>query len=196
MATERLYPVGVIAKLLNVSDRRVQQMVKEGIIPKAQRGKYDLIACVQGYVKYLQDLAFGKDMVPTDVHTTRARLQTAQADIAEMEVAQLKERLLDAGKVAGWWAKIIGNAKQNLLAIPSKVAPELLVCKTAAQIKAKLQAMIHEALAGLSEYDPRADTGGASGVGATARPKRKPVGRRKPKTKPRGKRRARKVANG
>ena len=188
---ERLYSVGVIAKLLNVSERRVQQMVKEGIIPKAERGKYDLITCVQGYVKYLQDLAFGKDMVPTDIHTTRARLLAAQAEIAEMEAAEKKERLLDAGKVAGWWAKIVGNAKQNLLAIPSKAAPILLACKTAAEIKAELQAMINEALAGLAEYDPRADTGVADSVEATARPKRKPVGGRKPKAKSGGKRRAR-----
>lgn len=192
---ERLYSVGVIAKLLNVSDRRVQQLAKEGIIPKAQRGKYDLIPCVQGYVKYLQDLAFGKDMAPTDVHTTRARLLAAQAEIAEMEAAEKKGRLLDAGKVAGWWAKIITNAKQNLLAIPSKAAPVLLACKTAAEIKAELQAMINEALDGLSQYDPRTDTGVADSVEAPARPKRKPVGRRKPAAKSRGKRGAGKVAN-
>ena len=185
---ERLYSVGVIAKLLNVTERRVQQMVKEGIIPKAERGKYDLIPCVQGYIKYLQDLAFGKDMIPTDIHTTRARLLAAQAEIAEMEAAEKKERLLDAGKVAGWWAKIVTNAKQNLLGIPSKAAPVLHACKTVAEIKAELQAMINEALTGLAEYDPRADTGGADSVGATARPKRKPVGGRKPKAKPRGKR--------
>ncbi len=77
---ERLYSVGVIAKLLNVSERRVQQMVKEKTIPKAERGKYDLIGCVQGYVKYLQDLAFGKDIVPTDIHTTRDEAASGKTD--------------------------------------------------------------------------------------------------------------------
>lgn len=192
---ERLYSVGVVAKVCIISVRRVQQLVKEGIMPKPERGKYDLIPCVQGYIKYLQDLAFGKDMLPTDIHTTRARLLAAQAEIAEMEAAEKKGRLLDAGKVAGWWAKIITNAKQNLLAIPSKAAPILLAYKTAAEIKVELQAMINEALDGLSAYDPRADTGDADSVETTARPKRKPVGRRKPKAKPRGKRGTRKVAN-
>jgi len=36
-------PIGVIAKLLDLSERRVQQLSREGVIPKAERGQYDLI---------------------------------------------------------------------------------------------------------------------------------------------------------
>ncbi len=31
-------PIGVIAKLLDLSERRVQQLSREGVIPKAERG--------------------------------------------------------------------------------------------------------------------------------------------------------------
>jgi len=43
-------PIGVIAKLLDLSERRVQQLSREGVIPKAERGQYDLIGSVRGYV--------------------------------------------------------------------------------------------------------------------------------------------------
>jgi phage terminase Nu1 subunit (DNA packaging protein) len=50
-------PIGVIAKLLDLSERRVQQLSREGVIPKAERGQYDLIGSVRGYVRYLRDQA-------------------------------------------------------------------------------------------------------------------------------------------
>ena len=45
-------PIGVIARLLDLSERRVQQLSRKGVIPKAERGQYDLIGSVRGYVRY------------------------------------------------------------------------------------------------------------------------------------------------
>lgn len=44
-------PIGVISRLLDLSERRVQQLSREGVIPKANRGQYDLIGSVRGYVR-------------------------------------------------------------------------------------------------------------------------------------------------
>jgi phage terminase Nu1 subunit (DNA packaging protein) len=55
------YSVDTIAKLLLLDPRRIQQLVKEGILPKKSRGKYDLEKCVQGYVRYQRELAKGKN---------------------------------------------------------------------------------------------------------------------------------------
>ncbi len=41
-------PIGVIARLLDLSERRVQQLSREGVGPKAGRGQYDFIGCVGG----------------------------------------------------------------------------------------------------------------------------------------------------
>ena len=49
-----LYPVDAIAKLLNISPRRIQQLVALEVIPRGERGRYDLLRCVRGYVMYLQ----------------------------------------------------------------------------------------------------------------------------------------------
>ena len=43
-----LHKVAVIARFLNLTERRVQQLARDGIIPKAEKGKYDLVRCVAG----------------------------------------------------------------------------------------------------------------------------------------------------
>lgn len=43
----------VLAKLLDLTERRIQQLAKQGIISKTDRGKYDLLTCVREYVRYL-----------------------------------------------------------------------------------------------------------------------------------------------
>jgi len=44
-----------IAKLLDMTPRRVQQLVKEGILPKPiARGQYEIIPCVVAYIKHLK----------------------------------------------------------------------------------------------------------------------------------------------
>ena len=80
-----LYPAKTIANLFNLTERRVQQMAAEGIIPKAERGKYELVGCVRGYIKYLQERAFGKDVGQSDTFIERARLLRAKADEAEID---------------------------------------------------------------------------------------------------------------
>lgn len=49
------YPGSVLAKLLNITERRLQQLAREGIIPKSNHGKYPLAGVIRGYVIYLQN---------------------------------------------------------------------------------------------------------------------------------------------
>ena len=90
-------PIGVIARLLDLSERRIQQLSREGVIPKAERGQYDLVAAVRGYVAYLRDLAVRAQAGAPDFGAERARLIKAKADLAEME-AERPPRRAAAGR--------------------------------------------------------------------------------------------------
>jgi len=46
--------VATLAKLLNLSERRIYQLVKEGVIPKVKSGQYDIVGAIQGYLHHLQ----------------------------------------------------------------------------------------------------------------------------------------------
>lgn len=93
MSDTQTYSIETISKLLMLSERRCQQLVGEGVIPKQGRGQYDLVQSVQGYVKFLRERAFG-GVANTDQHGEKTRLITAQANIAEMNDAELRGDLV------------------------------------------------------------------------------------------------------
>ena len=86
---ELLYPAATIAMLLMISDRRLRQLVQEGLVPKARHGRYPLVGCVQGYVKYLQALKVGTDERANEA----TRLTKVRADSHELDM-QIKKREL------------------------------------------------------------------------------------------------------
>jgi hypothetical protein len=117
-----VYPVDAIAKLLNLTPRRVQQLAREGIIPRAEKGKYDLIRTVRGYVKYLQEQVALRRVEPSELHDERTRLLTAQARKAEIEIAALERSLLPFDGVVQAWQQLVAAFRARCLALPSKLA--------------------------------------------------------------------------
>lgn len=164
------YPGSVIAKLLMLTERRVQQLAGEGVIPKADRGRYALAPAVQGYVRYLKDRSVGGDVGSDDIGTSKARLIKARARTAEMEADQLEGRLLDRTDVEAAWKTMVLNMRAKLMAIPTRAAPQVASCASVAEAAAVLDAHVAEALNELAEQpidavalggEPGADPGGA-----------------------------------
>lgn len=81
------YPVSVIAKLFDLTERRVQQLAADGIIPKGSRGKYPLVGAVQGYIRFLRESSKSEE---TDYELSRARIARAKAEMAEIELERMR----------------------------------------------------------------------------------------------------------
>lgn len=143
------YPVGTIAKLLLLTERRVQQLVKEGVLPKAERSRYELVPVVQAYIKYLKDRAIGADM-PGDEGDHKRRLLKARADIAEMEAERLAGDLVPVEQVEKAWVEITSRVRQRMLAVAPKAAPIAAVETTAEACHEVIETFIHEGLAELA----------------------------------------------
>ena len=101
--SQGLYPKETIANLLNVSERRIEQLVKQKIIPKAGRGVFDLGPTVQAYVRYLQGLCSGaiRNTEPTELdrrlmearvleRESKARQAKYRADMMEQELRKTR----------------------------------------------------------------------------------------------------------
>lgn len=143
-------PVATIAGLLCITERRVQQLAKEGVIPKDERGQYSLVASVQGYIRYLQDDArAGKSNDEMYLHKTRSA--NAKATIAEMKARQMAGALIPASDIGRAWAEMVGHMRAKLLALPNKLAPQLVGVSTLNEIQTALKKQICEALQELSE---------------------------------------------
>lgn len=143
------FPLDTISKLLLLTPRRVNQLVNEGIIPRAERGRYELVAVVQAYVKYLREKAVRGD-ISDEYANHRTRLLKARADMAEMEQAQLENKLVPTADIEQAWGEVLNACRAKLLAIPTKTATEVLASENINEIKAILKSAVTEALLELS----------------------------------------------
>ena len=167
MTAPSTYPLGTIAKLLLLTERRVQQLAKEGHIPRAERGRYELVPAVQGYIRYLRDRAINGDVGPDGEASDKARLMKARADIAEMEAQRLSEELVPVQEVERAAADMVARFRARSLSIPSKAAPMVAVEAATESCHEIIETFVHEALAELSatEIHSRAAAGGADAPG-------------------------------
>ena len=148
-------PIGVIAKLLDLSERRVQQLSREGVIPKATRGQYDLVGSVRGYVRYLRDQAAKAQAGAPDYAAERARFIRARADLAEMEAEEKRGSVIAAEDVEAAWIAMLALLRTRLLALPDRLAPRLHAEASPAGVRDVMRGAIREALEELAESDVR-----------------------------------------
>jgi len=147
------YPASTIAKLFSITERRVHQLVQERVLPKASRGNYELVSCVQGYIKYLRERSLGSvdlDENNPNIANERARLIKMQADKLAMEIDEEKGRLLDADKATRAWDNLIARCRAVLLGIPNKLANQVVAINNPEEVAQLLKKAIYEALEELS----------------------------------------------
>lgn len=146
-------PLSVIAKLLDLSERRVQQLSREGVIPKATRGQYELIGSVRGYVRYLRDQAIKAQAGAPDYAEERARFIRARADLAEMEAQEKRGCVIAAGDVEDAWIAVLTLLKTRLLALPDQLAPLAFDQPTVGDTRNLIRRSMREVLDDLAEPD-------------------------------------------
>ncbi len=129
MSSAATYPVSTIAKLLMLTERRVQQLTADGVIPKPERGRYELIPAVQGYIKYLRARTLGADALDEapDMVSDKARLLKAKADLGVLEVDKARGVLLPVDDVVAGWQLAIGRTRALLLGIPTSAASMIVL---------------------------------------------------------------------
>lgn len=113
------YSGAIIAKLLCISERRLQQLAREGTIPKTSRGKYPLIASVQGYVRFLQTSGAHEEgardperMKPFE------RRAWYQGEMEKLQLAQARGELVPAIEVEAKFAELLKAIAHFLETLP------------------------------------------------------------------------------
>ncbi len=193
-----LVSVSQVAKALDVSERYVQVLVKRGM-PKERHGKYDLGACMAWYIRYLHRKYAAKGVEGEEtaeeavtlrtLNAARQRLILAQAAAAELELQKARGQAVTIQVFRETLAGILLPVRQQLLALPSRVAPQL-EGENRAVIKTRLQHALHAALASLAawmvkyansngeglEQPSRSDSGSGAADGAPTKPEDQRVG--------------------
>jgi phage terminase Nu1 subunit (DNA packaging protein) len=142
-----------LAKAMNISTRRVQQLTAEGM-PKAKRGRYDLVPCLEWYVRFLQNAVEHRQTLTgraanDAVKRERAHLLHAQVQKAERQNLIASGEVVPLDVMRSRLSTVILQARQNLLQLPTRIAPQL-EGEPRLLIKEKLRAEIYAALAALA----------------------------------------------
>lgn len=147
--------IQVICKLLDLTPARVSQLTSGGIIPKQERGRYELVPVVRSYIRYLRDRNIQGNVHGDDYSTYKTRLLKAKTELAEKENDQLDNKLIPADDVQQTWAMIASNIKNRMIGIPNKIAPMVFASKNLNEIRDIIKDEIYAALDELANAEVR-----------------------------------------
>lgn len=130
----------------------------------------------------------GGIIIGSSYDEARTRKINAEAEIAELELAKIRQTLCLTDDVVKAWESVLHACKSKFLSMPSKISPVLANESDTAVIKQLLEDQIREALSELANYQPSVDpvhtgattvepVGGDEPTAAAAAPKRGRVGR-------------------
>lgn len=123
--------VDVVAGLFGLTPRRIQQLVKEGVLPRGERGRYNLAACVRAYVAFLQlklheaqssQRSSARDALAED----KALKVRAERELVEMKVQERRAQLVPSADVRWQMERLCGTLRSRVLGVRGRWAPRIL----------------------------------------------------------------------
>ncbi len=130
---------GQAAKLLMVSEAWIGKLHKMEYVPKAGRGRWNLVSVVQGYIRFLKD---------EDRRSSKSASASRMTDvkIARLEMDMAKERhelvpMDDARLVLDTAASLM---QSSLMAVPAKFTRDIAE-------RRRLEALIAEAMSSVAD---------------------------------------------
>lgn len=124
------------------------QPQEKKLFVEGEGGKYDLAIFVQRWVEYnVNNEAADVD----DLDTVKARHEVVKTQKTEIEVKRMRGELIDVQDVKRLWGDIANTVTQNLIHIPSKLAPMLRMMDNTEVIADMIGSEIRKALEAVAD---------------------------------------------
>lgn len=138
-----------IAKYTDIPASTINYWKDRGYIIESE----EMEPIVKSIIAYLRKQVEDKEQKndKNNYFAEKTRLTSAQADKIELENAVRQGELLEASECERAWSGLIGNSRARLLAIPSKLAPELAITNDPIAVENRLKSAIYEVLWELSK---------------------------------------------
>jgi phage terminase Nu1 subunit (DNA packaging protein) len=144
----RLVTAKELSTIMDLTDRRVNQLVTEGIIEKEIEGNFDVMKCIISYYKNKAGVEAG-----INYEVERALHEKIKRETAEIQLAELRGNMHNADDVKRVLTGMLITFKSKILAIPGAVAARLTNQSNPNVISTVLTKEVKTALQELSEYD-------------------------------------------
>ena len=153
---QNLQNAAIIAKLFGVTDRRIQQLAKEGIIPAAQQRPYmfDLLPTVQSYIRYLSDKANGREAKSADAAQVEMEKLRAEADMKRSKAdKELEGKMHRSEDVEAVTNDLVYTVRSMIMALPGRLAMDVVQVASANEASALIRAECYKILNELANYN-------------------------------------------
>lgn len=145
MADRLITSTAILAELLGLSSRRIQQLVTAKILPVPGPKGHDLRIAVPAYLKFIQQP--GKSANLADAKT---KLTEVQTEIKRLELARLNGEVVATTDAAKIWETVATAIRSQFLALPTKLAPMVQAARTIPEVQQMLKKEITQVLSELS----------------------------------------------
>jgi hypothetical protein len=141
--------------LTGLTDRRIRQLAKLGYFPPPVRGVYQQVATVRGLFKYYRE---DRNNATSSFQEARTRKMTAEAELAQIKVAEAKHELISVPEAVDFMAHFAAKLNQLLTQKIETETPARLLGKDIVASRAEAR-QIHDEIwevcnAGLNEWQP------------------------------------------
>lgn len=154
---EKLIDSNELAKILHVTPRTVQLLAEQGVITCQKIGKknrYDLYNAVyeynEHYAKKASDKISSSEGKKIDEET---RLKRAKADMAELELEEIKGSLHAAEDVENITTDLVMCIRSALLTLPGILAVDMAETTSAAEASEIIKKAVCDILEELANYE-------------------------------------------
>ena len=155
----------VIATLFGVTTRRVQQLVREGVITATKKGnanKYDLLPTIQRYIRHLTEKANGRKESEKDTEAeskkleAEADLKRSKADMAALQLKELEGEMHRSEDVEAAVTDLVYTIRSMLTALPGRLAVDVVNAASPAEASEIIRTEVYKVLEELAgyKYDP------------------------------------------
>jgi len=146
----KLYTKKAVAAWLDLTESRVRQLQKEGIITEYQPGLYDLKTVNREYINYLRKGSSTETSV--DYNAERARLVKVKREAKELDLQVQKGELHSTEDIEKVMTDTFTKFRTHLMAIPAKLSPTLAKKTAKSDIFRLLKSAIDESLEELADF--------------------------------------------
>jgi hypothetical protein len=137
-----------LALAIDLGERRVSELTRVGLFRKP----YDLVVCVQAYIRFLRT-------EPGKLTDERARLVKAQASLAEINLRARTGELVERSAVATRVFTLNRQTRDQILNVPSRVSGMCAAETDQGKIHALLTTELTQALEALTHEKYPTDAG-------------------------------------
>jgi hypothetical protein len=144
-----------VAIACSITERTVNRLAVEGVIPRDSRGEYDLGRCMMAYIRYLQAAMKAKSVMDDSgriSNTAGQRSEMLDVGVA-LEKLKLAKALGEVMSIADYEARLsnlVIETRAALMAVGQRVAPRLVGETSRVTIQAVIDAGQREAMLKLS----------------------------------------------